>query len=692
MRRLAWGVLCFAGLMPALAPALELGPIEARSATREPVDARIPVRDAGAGDLGGLSIELGSPAQFELAGVERRPHLGLLQFVVVQESESEGYIQVRTDEPIGERSLTFLIDVDWPRGRMVRGYKLHLGPPAGASAGERRVRRVLPVTAAESGAESATEPEDSPVPPVSPPVPERAPSPTPPPEPGGTEYGPVRDAETLWGIASRTRPDRSVSTQRMMLALLKANPRAFAIDNVNTLKAGVTLRVPNRDEIESIDARTANAELERQQAEWQQYRKRPSTRSEPAPVPVRPDPEAEPGGRIEVVSPDTPTEAREPESGDVTALRRELALAMEAADAGRRENDELRMRLTEVESHLGELNRLVQLKNEEIATLQARIGALSETAPATDTRPAVGEEEPPATPAQDKPVPAAAPDGNEPVSLTGSGETAPKVQPFGLGALPVNPVFLVGGAGLLLLLLGVLALLRRRRASAGEEAGGLQAAEASPSGEGDALLHELEAVAADLSDEPDELPDRRPRSAPAAASDADAGSGSSPGDAAESESERLVEERFAELWRDGNERVPEFDFPGELDAEQDTDETSFDIDALIDGDSDRSPKKDDAAAAGASTGGPAAATDEGGEGAAAGEPVDSAPEPSSSDEPDTPTLEEFSDDEVQTKLDLAQVYMEMGDADSARGFLEAVLTEGDPGQQAIARDMLSKLA
>ncbi|MCY4470670.1 MAG: hypothetical protein OXC08_18295, partial [Thiotrichales bacterium] len=56
------------------------------------------------------------------------------------------------------------------------------------------------------------------------------------------------------------------------------------------------------------------------------------------------------------------------------------------------------------------------------------------------------------------------------------------------------------------------------------------------------------------------------------------------------------------------------------------------------------------------------------------------------------SLEDFGEDEVQTKIDLAQVYMEMGDTESARGFLEAVLLEGNPEQQGAAREMLSKLA
>ena len=58
----------------------------------------------------------------------------------------------------------------------------------------------------------------------------------------------------------------------------------------------------------------------------------------------------------------------------------------------------------------------------------------------------------------------------------------------------------------------------------------------------------------------------------------------------------------------------------------------------------------------------------------------------------SPLLDDLGEDEVQTKIDLAQVYMEMGDTDSARGFLEAVLAEGDAEQQDAARRMLSQLA
>lgn len=53
---------------------------------------------------------------------------------------------------------------------------------------------------------------------------------------------------------------------------------------------------------------------------------------------------------------------------------------------------------------------------------------------------------------------------------------------------------------------------------------------------------------------------------------------------------------------------------------------------------------------------------------------------------------EVGEDELQTKTHLAELYMQMGDSDRARGFLDAVLAEGDAEQRETARHMLARLA
>ena len=53
---------------------------------------------------------------------------------------------------------------------------------------------------------------------------------------------------------------------------------------------------------------------------------------------------------------------------------------------------------------------------------------------------------------------------------------------------------------------------------------------------------------------------------------------------------------------------------------------------------------------------------------------------------------EFSDDPIDTKLDLARAYMDMGDADGARAMLEEVMNEGSQMQRDAAQRLLDSLA
>ena len=747
MHRLVVCVVCLLMIAPRLVPALDVGAIEVRSALYEPLDARIALHRAQTGDIAGLKVALGSPAQFELAGVARLPHLNLLEFTVVEEGDGRGYIHVSTDEPVIEPILTFLIDVDWPLGRTVRGYKLHLTSTVGGATGASTNTRTA--LEAERGPETGTS--------VSTPT-------SLPPASSSATYGPVRTSDTLWSIAARFQPDKSISVQRMMLALLEANPEAFAIRNVNALNAGAILRIPARDELGPGDRAAAIAEVRRQHSAWKQYRE--NRRAAPFPsTPVPPsDPEREPSGRLEVVSPETSMNlAGRMEDGDTLALRNKLALAMEESDAGRRESNELKLRLAEAEDHIRELSRLVDLKNEEIAALQTELRAMSETEPKpvpaeaaptpmeaeTEAAPVPMESESEAAPApmEAEPKPVLAP--AEVASAPAAVPAEPKSVPFALDALPVNPVFLVGGAGLLLILLGVAALLRRRSASTDED-GAPEVAGASPAGE-DNILLELEAVAAELADETAPLPDRHARSAPAAGSVGGVVLETVRSDALNTEPDSLTEEQVAKLWKDDPETEPVL--LAEAEVDDDTADMTFDIDALIRDDLDSTTLDDEpsddfdladlaADREADSTGtvdkvsgdldylfshhdAPAAESEapESVPTADVGDPLGldsgildggrrdapfASPDDDSGESRSRPhmllddstddggteavSLDDFGEDEAQTKIDLAQVYMEMGDTESARGFLEAVLAEGDADQRDAAREMLSKLA
>ncbi|WP_126806077.1 FimV/HubP family polar landmark protein [Aliidiomarina shirensis] len=74
-------------------------------------------------------------------------------------------------------------------------------------------------------------------------------------------YGPITKRDTVWFIANRIHPDRSVSIYQTMAALVDANPELFPEDNINRLETGVTLNVPSATDIRAQDAERARERM-----------------------------------------------------------------------------------------------------------------------------------------------------------------------------------------------------------------------------------------------------------------------------------------------------------------------------------------------------------------------------------------------------------------------------------------------
>ena len=85
--------------------------------------------------------------------------------------------------------------------------------------------------------------------------------------PAGTNarHGPVRDGETLSEIAQRYRNEFSMN--QMIVALFQANPHAFS-GNINLLREGAVLRIPDSHELDRLGHETATAEVARQHIDW----------------------------------------------------------------------------------------------------------------------------------------------------------------------------------------------------------------------------------------------------------------------------------------------------------------------------------------------------------------------------------------------------------------------------------------
>ncbi len=438
-----------------LVHALGMGEIEVNTSLNQRLGAKIKLFSATSNELNSLKVQMASKDAFSRLGIDRLPILLDLDFELVSTGAGAPYIKVSSSQPVKEPFLDFILTINWASGQMMREYTLLLDPPVFEK--DQQVGRISAATT--QPAQVVREPAAAPTATAQPRV--TAPG----------SYGPTTRKDTLWAVAQDMRPDRSVSVPQMMIGLLKENPEAFDNSNINSLKAGYVLRQPEMEVITELSKRQAAAESNRQYQKWlgskgkgsavsgRQQRvasapaAAPESASKAAPAPVAPKAQTE--ARLQLLSPDEEARIRSGvgsgTSGESTdALRRELAMAQESAEASRQENADLRSRLDELEKQLQSVQKLLTLKDDSLGILQAdtQSDAQAET-PVAEEQPQTTEQAAPAVAKK----PAVQP---EPVQTSLVDE------------ILANPMYMAAGGGVIVLLL-LVAMMMRRRGQADEE-------------------------------------------------------------------------------------------------------------------------------------------------------------------------------------------------------------------------------
>jgi pilus assembly protein FimV len=357
--------------------ALGLGEIELKSALNQPLNAEVELLSATGQELEELKVAIASSQAFASAGIERTLFLNKLQFSVGHNAAGKPVVRITSRDLVREPFLDFLLEMSWSKGRLVREYTVLVDPPVtmpGAPAvaqapASRQVSapRGTAVSAAPGGRVNHT----AEMPPVSV-------------NPG--EYGPTRRNDTLWSIAESVRPDSGVSVEQTMLGLLRANPEAFIDNNINNLKEGYVLRIPSREELTSVSHSAAVREARAQYAAWRAARGQEPLTAEAgstesaaaAPVPGTPVAGSEPS--LQLIAADASDAAiGGPGSEGLQTMQKELMMANEALEEQRRQGEEMSTRLSTLEEQIANMQRLIQLKDNELARLQAQsAGAPSE--------------------------------------------------------------------------------------------------------------------------------------------------------------------------------------------------------------------------------------------------------------------------------------------------------------------------
>ncbi|WP_460112216.1 FimV/HubP family polar landmark protein [Pseudomonas sp. H3_D04] len=446
VRKLVLAIAAASALSSGMAHALGLGELTLKSTLNQPLVAEIELLDVK--DLTAAEVvpSLASPEDFAKAGVDRQAFLNDLTFTPVLNASGKSILRVTSSKPLSEPMVKFLVQVMWPNGRLLRDYSVLLDPS-----------KFSPQTAEAAAQPAPTETVTAPV-------------------TGATQPSQYTTTprDTLWEIAAKARNGGSV--QQTMLAIQALNPDAFIDGNINRLKTGQVLRLPDQAQSTSLPQPKAIAEVAAQNTAWRQGRRyvaKPGTGQQQLDATKRGRADAAPSqtakDNLSLVSAETGK--GKGAAGDAKALNNKLAVTQESLDTTRRDNAELKSRMTDLQSQLDKLQRLIELKNNQLAKLQAEGAAgASASTPATT---------PPAMSAELAANPAAAPTEVVPAPETSAPETAPApvpaeppIEPTPVASdeqkfneLLTNPVLLglVGGGAVVLLLL-LLLLARRRKA------------------------------------------------------------------------------------------------------------------------------------------------------------------------------------------------------------------------------------
>jgi pilus assembly protein FimV len=370
-------------LCPTLSWALGLGEIHLNSALNEPMNAEIDLIAAGPDELGALRAALAPKDAFTRYGIDKPPFLSTLTFKVGKSKDGRDVLLVRSTESIPEPFVTFLVEVNWARGRLMREYTVLLDPPV-YTPGE-RASSAAPVAAATTAPPAAAPARTRPAPATASPAPTpdattaptpaktrssragrpasrassagsvaASPTPSSEPSPSGETAAPASDGtyrvaqgDTLIKIARSLHSASRADMDQTMIAMYRANPDAFG-GNINILRRGSVLRVPGGDEIAAMNQSEATSEVHRQMEAW------------------RGNTAAAPNGHLRLVTPG---------AGSGTSNS-----SSDSASSG--EAQALKGRVKDLEGQLADAHRLLDLKNNELSELQRKLGAATPPAPA----------------------------------------------------------------------------------------------------------------------------------------------------------------------------------------------------------------------------------------------------------------------------------------------------------------------
>ena len=419
-------------LLPLDVLAAGLGRLAVLSGLGQPLRAEIEVVSLQRGEAESLSARIATPDAFREAGVEYGAAVPRVRTVLERRPNDRYVIVLSTPQPVEEPFLDLLVELNWASGRLVRQYTFLLDPvdyrgpqPIAAAPSRPATTEVRPVEAPRPPEVSAAAPaapavappaasaEPAPSAPVAPPPAETPAAQTPatpapaPAAPASAAQAPadapklasepvatyeVQKGDTLSKVALQYKPE-GVTLQQMLVALYRANEDAFIQKNMNLVRAGRVLTIPDREAVEAVAPADAGKLFVAQWQDFNEYRAKLGGAIAAAPAQTE-APQQRAAGRITEPPEATaaapkaaPRDELRVSKADDAAKSAKAAAAARADDLAARERalQEASSRVGDLERNVKDLQGLVELKNKQLADLQKQAEAVKgAAAKATD--------------------------------------------------------------------------------------------------------------------------------------------------------------------------------------------------------------------------------------------------------------------------------------------------------------------
>jgi pilus assembly protein FimV len=362
--------------VPAMVHAAGLGRLQVNSGLGQPLRAEIEIVSLQPGEDDSLQARLATVEAFRQAGIELSSALVGLQFAV-EKRDGRPVIRLSTVQPVNEPFLDVLIELSWSTGRLVREYTFLLDPP------EYKAPAAVPAAPAAPATRPAPAPASG-----APARPEARPIPAAPAAAAtatAAKQQEVKKGDTLGAIARQNLP-AGVTLNQMLIALYRANQEAFIRGNINLVRAGRILNIPDREAVAAIGAAEANKQVQSQMADFAEYRRKLGQAV--AAAPAAPAREREVSGRI-TQKPEAPAPAEQKDQ--LKLSKAEPAKPGSASSKAAKDDDkvardralkEAQSRVAELEKNVSDMQKLMEMKNQQMADLEKKAAKPAAPAPA----------------------------------------------------------------------------------------------------------------------------------------------------------------------------------------------------------------------------------------------------------------------------------------------------------------------